>query len=71
MHILENALDPWAEAPVGRSLLEWVKPGDILLLEGDNPELNLNLIDLLQSRGYRLVTVSELHRLLGRGFDRG
>ena len=71
MHILGNALDPWAEAPAGRSLMERLKPGDILLLDGDDPELILNLIRVLQNQGYRLVTVSELHRLLGRGFDRG
>ncbi len=65
MYLLTNTVNPWMDVPLGQSFLERIKPGDILLLDGKNPALNLNLIDLLQSRGYRLVTVSDLIR-----FDR-
>ena len=63
MRFLKNAVDPWAEAPAGRDFLPGIKPGDVLLLSARNPELSLNLVDLLQKRGFRLVAVSELARL--------
>ena len=63
MRFLKNVLDPWAEAPAGLDFLPRIKPGDVLLLSARNPELSLNLVDLLHKRGFRLVAVSELARL--------
>lgn len=60
MEFLQNARDPWAEPRMGSTFLGQVKGGDVLLLDGENIRLNLNLMDILQARGFRLVSVSEL-----------
>lgn len=65
MAFLPNALDPWEEFRMGHTFMEQLQPGDILLLDGENPELALNILDLLRSKGFRPVAVSELAR-----FDR-
>ena len=65
------SVDPrdWATqdtAAVGRSVLDQVKDGDIILMH-DTSESSvnaaLNIIDILTARGFRFVTVSELARL--------
>lgn len=62
--ILETSLDPWADAPMGRTVLERAKDGNVLLLDaGVDADTVLNLIDLLQKQGFVFVTLSELARL--------
>jgi peptidoglycan/xylan/chitin deacetylase (PgdA/CDA1 family) len=65
------SVDPkdWAiqdTAAVGRSVLEQVRDGDIILMH-DTSESSvnaaLNIVDILHKRGFRFVTVSELARL--------
>lgn len=60
MTLLENYLDPWADPLMGSTLLSQLQSGDILLLDGKHPELAVNILALLQNRGFRLVAVSEL-----------
>lgn len=65
------SVDPrdWATqdtAAVGRSVLDQVRDGDIILMH-DTSESSvnaaLNIVDILQKRGFTFVTVSELARL--------
>lgn len=64
LSILESTLDPWAEVSLGRTVLQRVKPGDVLLISGETKAaLILNLVDILQNRGFFPVTVSELGRM--------
>lgn len=65
------SVDPrdWATqdtAAVGRSVLDQVKDGDIILMH-DTSESSvnaaLNIIDILTARGFRFITISELARL--------
>lgn len=65
------SVDPrdWATqdtAAVGRSVLDQVRDGDIILMH-DTSESSvnaaLNIVDILQRRGFVFVTVSELARL--------
>lgn len=65
MEFLQNALNPWEEFRMGHTFMDQLQPGDILLLDGEKPELALSILDLLQSKGFRPVAVSELAR-----FDR-
>ena len=64
-------LDPkdWATqdtAAVGRSILDQVQDGDIILMHDMSPSsvnAALNIVDLLTDRGFTFVTVSELARI--------
>lgn len=72
LSLLDTPFHPWTEAPGGKTILERLQNGDTLALRAATPAdvtLALNLIDLLQSRGFRLVTVSELGRLQRESFD--
>lgn len=58
----------------GQTPLSRIGDGDILVLSADTgPDVNgvLTTVDLLQKRGFRLVTVSELARLRGRRITAG
>lgn len=65
------SLDPkdWATqdaAAVGRTILDRVQDGDIILMHdmtASSVNAALNIVDLLQQRGFTFVTVSELARL--------
>ena len=65
------SVDPrdWATqdtAAVGRSVLDQVKDGDIILMHdtsASSVNAALNIVDILTERGFRFVTVSELARL--------
>lgn len=71
--IADWSVDPkdWATqdtAAVGRSILEDARDGDVVLMHDmsqSSVEAALNIIDLLQRRGFRFVTLSELARLRG------
>ncbi len=71
LSILDWSVDPrdWATqdtAAVGRSILDRVKDGDVVLLHDmtdSSVNAALNTIDLLQKQGFTFVTVSELARL--------
>lgn len=63
MVITTSAVDIWQEYPGGKTTLQWLQSGDILLLEGDTPvNLVLNLLDVLRIWGFRPVMVSERNR---------
>ena len=65
------SVDPrdWATqdtAAVGRSVLDQVRDGDIILMHDSSHSsvsAALNIVDILQQRGFVFVTVSELARL--------
>lgn len=72
LSLLDTPFHPWTEAPGGKTLLERLQTGDTLCLRAATPAdvtLALNLIDLLQAQGFRLVTASELGRLQRESFD--
>ena len=64
-------LDPkdWATqdtAAIGKSILDDVQDGDIILMHdmsASSVNAALNIVDLLTTRGFRFVTVSELARI--------
>lgn len=68
--IADWSLDPrdWATqdtAAVGRTILDRVQDGDIILMHDmstSSVNAALNIVDLLQARGFTFVTVSELAR---------
>jgi hypothetical protein len=53
--------------PMGSTFLEQAETGDILHFRPEDVDTALLRIDLLRSRGFRLVTVSELDRLRRSG----
>lgn len=57
-----GVLDPWAEHPMGQTFLSRVRTGDTLYLRpatGEDVEQVLNLLDLLQKRGFRMISLKE------------
>ena len=79
LSILSWSLDPkdWAlrdASAVSRSILDRVRDGDVILLHDmSDASVNaaLNVIDILQKRGFTFVTVSELVRLRGARLQPG
>ena len=73
LSILEWSVDPrdWATrdtAAIGRSVTRSIRDGDVVLLHDmsdSSVDAALNIIDQLQAKGFRFVTVSELARLRG------
>lgn len=71
MAVIGWSLDPrdWATqdtAAVGRSVLDRVQDGDIILMHdtsASSVSAALNIVDILSRRGFTFVTVSELARL--------
>lgn len=71
--ILNWSVDPrdWATSDTGaveRAVLKNVKDGDIVLLHDmtvSSVQAALDIVDVLKSQGYRLVTVSQLAELRG------
>lgn len=69
--IIDWSLDPkdWAAqdaAAIGRTILARVQDGDVILMHDmsdSSVRAALNLVDLLQKRGFTFVTVSELARI--------
>ena len=69
--ILSWSVDPkdWATgstAQIEKAVLQTVKDGDIILLHDmsiSSVDAALDIVDVLQARGFRFVTVSELARL--------
>ena len=69
--VISWSVDPrdWATqdtAAVGRSVLDQVRDGDIILMHDSSHSsvsAALNIVDILQQRGFVFVTVSELARL--------
>ena len=73
------SLDPkdWAiqdTAAVGRTILDRVRDGDVILMHDmtdTSVSAALNIISILQDRGFTFVTMSELARLRGVRLDPG
>ena len=69
--VIDWSVDPkdWATqdtAAVGRSVLDRVRDGDIILMHDmtdSSVNAALNIVDVLRKRGFTFVTVSELARL--------
>ena len=69
--VIDWSVDPkdWAiqdTAAVGRSVLDQVRDGDIILMHdmtASSVNAALNIVDVLQKRGFTFVTVSELARI--------
>lgn len=63
MSFLDWSLEPGTPAPLGQTLLDRARSGDVLRLtvtESANLPAVLTLLDALKSRGFVLVTASEL-----------
>ena len=69
--VIDWSVDPkdWATqdtAAVGRSVLDQVRDGDIILMHdmsASSVNAALNIVDILTNRGFTFVTVSELARI--------